>query len=288
MLTALRAYGLFVKGDFAEALALDNAAQLDRQQQGLERLGLIERVRSNCLYLTGDNEGADRSCLDMIAAAEESGNASQIAHAYYMSAIGVSSSDRDELAREYYEASFAAARRSGSPTDLAAAWTAKGFATVGDDETALDAFASADRLARSTGNRWMSAFARTEASCLRTIDGDLQRGCEGLADTVDIWYRAGEWAQQWLTLSRSVIALEQIGRSEVAAQVVGAIECHTTIDASPVMSTVRDRALEARQALVVQLGAERFEERRAEGIELPVASLVHRTRSALLGLPDGD
>ena len=42
----------------------------------------------------------------------------------------------------------------------------------------------------------------------------------GLAETVDAWYRADEWAQQWLTLSRCVIALERIKQHELAAEVL--------------------------------------------------------------------
>jgi hypothetical protein len=185
-----------------------------------------------------------------------------------------------------FEAAFDAARRSGSPTDLAGAWIALGFATRHDDDAALDAFASADRLARSAGNRWMSAFARTEASSLRVSLGDLERGCAGLAETVDIWYRAGEWAQQWLTLSRCVIALDGLGHHELAAELFGAIERHTTVDAPPVMPTVRDLALQTRASLEQRLGEHRAAELRADGALLTDAALVHRTRSALLGLSD--
>ena len=69
-------------------------------------------------------------------------------------------------------------------------------------------------------------------------------GCAGLAEVVDIWYRSGEWAQQWHTLSRCVIGLDRIGQPEVAAQVLGAIEAHTTMGGPPVMSTLRDLAFD--------------------------------------------
>jgi hypothetical protein len=237
-------------------------------------------------YLQGDYEAGDAACVRLIAVANDSGNASRQAHAYYLSSIAASSVGDYELARERHDAVFAAARRSGSPTDLASAWMARGFATQQDDEAALDAFSSADRLASSAGNRWMSAFACTEASILRVVRGDLVRGCAGLADTVDIWLRAGEWAQQWLTLARCVIALDRIGRPDLAAEVFGAVERHTRVDATPVMPTVRDLALATRESIGAQLGAERTDELLLNGAHQVVATLVHRTRSALLGLPD--
>ena len=149
---------------------------------------------------------------------------------------------------------------------------------------ALDAFASADRLARSAGNRWMSAFARTEASSLRVCMGDLVRGCAGLADTVDAWYRAGEWAQQWLTLSRCVIALDRLEQHEQAAEVLGAIELHSSVDAPPGMPSVLRTAVDTRESLLERFGAERAAELAMQGVQLPLAELVHRTRNTLLAV----
>lgn len=282
-LTALRGYGAFVRGEFDRALALADAAAEDELFLGVDSVGLVERVRGNVLYIVGDEPTAHVRCSELITVAEESGNASQRAHAYYMSSISSSCVALPDEARARYEAAFEAARSSGSPTDLAGAWVAKGFATRDDDDAALDAFASGDRLARSAGNRWMSAFACTEASGLRVAMGDLRRGCDGLAETIDIWFRTGEWAQQWLTLSRCIIALERIDRPELAAEVLGAIEMHTVVDASPVLPSVRDLTLAARESLFEQLGTDRAEELRAAGARRPVAELVYLTRDALLG-----
>lgn len=214
--------------------------------------------------------------------AGELGIPSLQAHANYQGSISSTSVGRGEEARARCEASFAAARRTGSPTDMASAWTAAGFASA-DPEAALDAFATGDRLARSAGNRWMSAFARTEASALRVLHGDLENGCRGLAETVDVWYRAGEWANQWLTLARCVIALDRLGRLEPAAEILGAIERHVAIEAPPAMSAVREAALVTRDSLESQLGADRCAQLVEFGSSMPVASVVTRARSALLG-----
>ena len=108
---------------------------------------------------------------------------------------------------------------------------------------------------------------------------------EGLAETVDTWYRAGEWAQQWLTLSRCVVALDRLALPELAVEVLGAIERHTNVDARPAMPTVSEAALATRASLLEQIGSDQAAELLDRGAQLPLAFLVHRTRSALLGRP---
>jgi hypothetical protein len=183
--------------------------------------------------------------------------------------------------RRFSELARRSAQRTGGITDLAEAWVSEGFATAGDDDAALSALAHADRLARSVNNRWMSAFARTEASGLRVLHGELERGCAELAELVDIWFRAGEWAQQWHTLMRCVIALDRIGRPAVAAEVLGAIEAHSALGAPPFKWELRRHLMETRDSLEVQLGADVASELRASGAALPVVTIVGRTRLAL-------
>jgi hypothetical protein len=133
----------------------------------------------------------------------------------------------------------------------------------------------------------MSAFARTEASGLLVHQGHLAEGCRGLAATVDAWFRAGEWAQQWHTLSRCVIALDRIGQPRLAAEVVGAIESHSTIGGPPVLTTLlRDLVFVTRDSIVRQLGVDQARELRARGATAPIAAIVERTRSALRGVAD--
>jgi predicted ATPase/DNA-binding winged helix-turn-helix (wHTH) protein len=286
-LTAVRAYGAWVRGEFERSLELAQDAADDERAQGLQPLGLVERVKGNVLYISGDPIGANEMCASLVPIAEASGNDARLAHAFYMSSVSLVSTGDVDGARVRYASAFEVARRSGSPTDLASAWTAKGFATLDDDPAALDAFAAADRIARSAGNRWMSAFASTEASSLRVCMGDLERGSEGLARTVETWYRAGEWAQQWLTLSRCIIALDRRGLPRLAAQVLGAIERHTTVDAGPCMPTVRESALATRDALTERLGEDQVTDLRRQGEELALSDLVQRTRNGLLGRDDG-
>ena len=115
--------------------------------------------------------------------------------------------------------------------------------------------------------------------------GDLEAGCEELAEQVDVWYRTGEWAQQWHTLMRCVIALDRIGQPAVAAEVLGSIEAHSAVGAPPLMVTLRDMVLDTRDSIETQLGPDRAGVCRAVGAALPVAATVERTRASLRGAP---
>ena len=99
---------------------------------------------------------------------------------------------------------------------------------------------------------------------------------------VALWYRAGEWSQQWHTLSRCMIALPQIGHTALVAELLGAIEAHATIGVAPMSSILHDVAVTVRDAIVSELGTDRADELQRAGASCPVDEIVHRTRRALL------
>ena len=197
-LTGMRAYGAWVRGEF------DLAIQLAEETRRLERaaLGLPQRSGgtnpANVLYIVGDAMTGHAEALRQIELAEESGNRSRLVHACYMGAVGHSSNGDYDEADALVARALELAKETASPTDLASAEVARGFASRTEDE-ALEAFTASDRIARSAGNRWMQAFALTEASGLLVSRGELEVGCAGLADMVGVWYRAGDWSQQWHT-----------------------------------------------------------------------------------------
>jgi hypothetical protein len=129
----------------------------------------------------------------------------------------------------------------------------------------------------------MHAFAYTEASGLLVSRGDLEIGCPALADMVGVWYRAGDWSQQWLTLSRCVIALDRIGEPDLAIELLGAIEAHATLGVAPMSSALQDVLFATRSQLVDSVGVERSEQLLAAGATCPVEEMVLRTRRALVG-----
>lgn len=280
----VRAYGAFCRGEFGRSLELAAAAERAEQTLGVAPVGLVERVRANVYYAIDELERGIAENAHLIELANASGNDSRRAHAFYMASVAASSCGDYDEGHRLSQLSRRAAELTGGVTDLACSWVAEGFSIHGDDAHALSAFSHGDRLARSVGNRWLSAFARTEIGALRVSHGDLGPGCEELAEQVDVWYRTGEWAQQWHTLMRCVIALDRIGQPAVAAEVLGSIEAHSAVGAPPLMVTLRDLVLDTRDSIEQQLGADQAAACRAAGAVLPVATTVERTRLALRGL----
>jgi predicted ATPase/DNA-binding winged helix-turn-helix (wHTH) protein len=280
LLTGMRAYGFWVRGEFELALSLAEETRRLEQELSVEPSGLAERVLGNVLYITDRAEPGNVAGMRQLALAEASGNESRLVHALYMAAVAFSSEGRFDEARDLVARARELAEHTRSPTDLASVAVAEGFSSQTDAD-ALDAFVRADRIARGAGNRWMSGFAYTEAAGLLTARGEVKEGCAGLAEMVELWYRAGEWSQQWHTLSRCVIAFDRIGHPELAMELVGAIEAHATLGVAPMTSILHDVAFAVRDALIESMGEARATELRTAGATSPIDDLVVRTRRAL-------
>ncbi|MFN0088700.1 MAG: ATP-binding protein [Acidimicrobiales bacterium] len=283
LMLAIAAYGAWVRGEYERAVALAESARALERSSGEAPSGLVERVLANVYYTVGQLDDGMAEAARQVEVAEHSGIASRVAHACYMYSVASSSTGALEEGRRLAARARAAGAQTGSPTDLASALVADAYAADPDHERALEAFAAADRLARLAGNRWMSAFARTEASGILLRRGQLTEACAELAELVDLWHRAGEWSQQWHTLTRCMMALDRLGQAGLAAEVVGAIDAHAAMGAPPSMGSLRTFAFEIRDSLSSQLGADRMEQRCAAGASRPLVETVDRVRSALLG-----
>lgn len=278
-LLGIQAYSAWMRGEFTRALDLSrmvSAIEADRQ---LTPCGLAERTTGNVQYVLGETEAGLITTRRQLDLAEADGTPSRIVHASYMHSIALSLHDLEE-SRRLADRARLMAERSGSPTDAASALVAAAFSAA-DQASALDAFERADQHARKARNRWLSAFARTEFYGLLLAEGRLQEACGGLAEMVDVWFRAGEWSQQWVTLSRCVVALTATGQAQSAAEIIGAVNQHAVIAATPVVATLRDRTLEAEGELRSILGDEEYQRCRAIGAEMPVVEVVHSARAAL-------
>jgi predicted ATPase/DNA-binding winged helix-turn-helix (wHTH) protein len=284
MLTGMRAYGAWVRGEFDLAVSLAEETRRLETALAVPPTGLAERVLGNVLSIIDRSGDANVESARQVELAEAAGNRSRLVHACYMASVALSTEGDFDGAARYVERAHTEALKTESLTDLASVAVAQGFASV-DEDDALEAFVTAERLASSAGNRWMSAFALTEVSGLLVHRGDVDKGCAGLADMVALWQRSGDWSQQWLTLSRCVIAFHRVGQTELAAEVLGAIEAHAMLGVAPMSSTLRGVAFTTRDELVSELGAERAEQLRAAGASCPVEDIVQRTRRALLARP---
>jgi predicted ATPase len=281
-LTGMRAYGAWVRGEFGLAVELAEETRRLEDELSVFPSGLAERTLANVSYIAGDAMTGHDEALRQIELAEESGNRSRLVHACYLGAVGHSSNGDYDEAGALVERVFALARETGSPTDLASAEVARGFVSRTEDE-ALEAFTASEQIAGRVGNRWMQGFAFTEASGLLVSRGEFEPGCAGLADMVGVWYRAGDWSQQWHTLSRCMIALDRIGQTDLAIELLGAIDKHAMLGVAPMSSILQDLVLATRTKLVESTSTARAGELLAAGAACPVVDIVLRTRRALMG-----
>ena len=85
-------------------------------------------------------------------------------------------------------------------------------------------------------------------------------------------------------MGRCVVALIAIDEPELAAMAIGAVEARTALGSPPFVVYLRDRAVAAAGELAESLGQVQFEELHAAGAALPIVDVIHRTRTALLGI----
>ena len=170
----------------------------------------------------------------MVAEARESASDGRLAHALYMQSVAHTSIGDHEQGARLADASAHAAERSGSPTALAQSTYASGLALATTDvAVAIDRLDRAAALADSVGNRWLRAFAMTEAMWLRAGRGEILTALRGYRHVVDTWFQGGDWANQWLSLRHLAGIFADVGRYEEAALLFGAVEAAGASTALP-------------------------------------------------------
>jgi predicted ATPase/DNA-binding SARP family transcriptional activator len=227
-------YGAFVRGEFDRAAALANQAVELRERIGATPCGLPERVLSNALFYMGEHDAAVDWMERMADCARSLGRRGRLAHALYMRSVAATSLGDPQVGVSLAQESLDAAASSASPTALAQATYATGFAIAADQPArAVDLLDEAAALAESVGNRWMRAFAMTEATWLRAKRGDLRQALAGCQEVVTTWFRGGDWANQWLSLRHiaGILALQH--HDEAAAILSGAVDAAGARSALP-------------------------------------------------------
>ncbi len=73
------------------------------------------------------------------------------------------------------------------------------------------------------GNRWIQAFALTEVLWLEARQGRPRQALARYIDVIDLWYRGGDWANQWLSLRHVFGILVQLRADLAAATLHGAL-----------------------------------------------------------------
>jgi hypothetical protein len=181
----------------------------------------------------------------------------------------------------------AAAERCGSPTARAQAAYADGLARRATDSAeAEEILRRAADLGNDGGNRWIRAFALTEVDWLSAQHGRVAEGLRGFAEVIDLWYRGGDWANQWLSMRHVLGILTDLGAHRAAAVLHGALVAAGAAAALPFEPGDAERlAAEANRARGV-LGAADFAIAVRRGAAMNDADIVTYVRAEIDRLLD--
>jgi hypothetical protein len=283
--TATAAYGRFVRGDLNHAMALAERSLHVEQQLQLPPCGLHWRTMGNVAYYRGyADEGAD-ICQRMIDAARASGDAARLVHALYMASVGLASADRTADSRRLADEAVSIADRIGNPTSLASACYAHALTIESQDPgraAALLRAAVAHGIAAQ--NHWIVAFARTELVSLAGRRGDLNDALSTARGVIDTWYRAGDWANQWLTLRHVAGVLAQYGEAHHAAVLHAAVRIASAEMAMPIEATDGRRVAAILERLPSELGPDGLAAAETEAESMTANAVVATTQRIITQL----
>jgi predicted ATPase/DNA-binding SARP family transcriptional activator len=228
------AYGRFVRGEIDAAIDLGQRALTLADECGTDTYGIAERTLGNACFFRGDMD----STFDAVARQLDGANAAcddaRIAHAYYMASLGETRTGDAAAGSRHANLAMDAARRSGNPTAIAQAAYCLGiWAAATDPARAREELARSEALAGDVGNHWFELFARTETLWLQALDGDPYPALAGYADVLVAWHRAGDWANQWLSLRHVFGICCQVGADELAMIIHSLLERADATDAYP-------------------------------------------------------
>ncbi|CAN5758470.1 BTAD domain-containing putative transcriptional regulator [soil metagenome] len=266
LVLAIAAYGRFVRGDLDHSIEYGDRAVEMSQQLGEGSSGLAERSLGNSWFYRGEAEVAQR-WIDRMLDDARTGSDARLAHALYMRSVAFTSVGDPVRGAWFADEALAVARRCGSPSALAQAFYALGLALEGRDApSATEHLQHAAELAAGAGNRWIQAFALTEVLWLEAREGSPRSALAGFAGVIDIWFRGGDWANQWLSLRHVFGILVQLRDHDAAATLHGALSAIGAAYALPfapsdaeqideLVNQLRDEMRSAEFAAAVRRGA---------------------------------
>ncbi len=282
LVLATAGYGRFVRGDLDQAMELAERSLAVEQQLGLPPCGLHWRTMGNVFYYRGQAGRAADICQRMVGAARTSGDDARLVHALYMASVGLASAARTDESRLLADEAVSLARRTENPTSLASALHAQALTLEPlDPDRAASMLEEAVTHGSAVNNRWIVAFARTELVSLAGRRGDLDGALRLAREVIDMWYRAGDWANQWLTLRHVAGVLAQRGDYEDAAVLHAAIRVASAELAMPIEASDLRRVGAILERLPEALGPARFADAEARGAAMAAKKVVHSTQDVI-------
>jgi hypothetical protein len=180
---------------------------------------------------------------------------------------------------------FSAAANSRSPTALAQAHYAQGLAlkSTSPVESAAELQRAAD-IASNAGNRWIQAFALTEVLWLEANQGRPREALARYIDVIDLWYRGGDWANQWLSLRHVFGILVELRADFGAATLHGALTAAGAAYALPFEAADAQRIGVLVDILRDRLGAAAFASAVRRGTTFSDGEIIDFVRAQIYAL----
>ncbi|MGH8241611.1 MAG: hypothetical protein ACREXP_31955, partial [Steroidobacteraceae bacterium] len=223
LVLAIAAYGRFVRGDLGQSIEYGERAREASRRLGVGSSGLAERALGNSWFYRGEADVAQQ-WIDRLLDDARSGSTARLTHALYMRSVAFTSVGDPVRGAALADEALDAARQCGSPTALAQALYALGVSLKSTDAAgATEHLQRAADVAAGAGNRWIQAFALTEVLWLEAREGSPLTALARFADVIDMWFRGGDWANQWLSLRHVFGILVQQRDHRAAATLHGAL-----------------------------------------------------------------
>jgi predicted ATPase/DNA-binding SARP family transcriptional activator len=278
------AYGRFVRGDLEGAIELGERAVAAARLLGVDSSGLPERALGNAWFYRGDYARGAEWTDRMIASARR-GSPARLAHALYMRSVAFTTVGDNVKGAQFAADSAVAASNSGSSTAHAEAWYAQGLArkSTNPQEATAELQRAAD-VAREAGNRWIQAFALTEVLWLEARQGRPREALARYIDVIDLWFRGGDWANQWLSLRHVFGILVQLRADIGAATLHGALTAAGSAYALPFEAADAQRINALVDDLRHRLGAATFAAAVRRGSSLSDGEIIEFVRAQIRAL----
>lgn len=284
VVVAVGAYGRFVRGDLEGAIDLAERSLEAADRLAVDGSGLAERALGNAWFYQGDS-ARGLYWNDLMVSSALTGSAARLAHAYYMRSVGFSSLGDTVNGVRFAEMACTAAARSGSPSAQAQALYATGASLAATDpEEATILLQEAADVASNVGNRWIQAFALTEVLWLEARQGRPREALQRYADVIELWYRGGDWANQWLSLRHVFGILVQLRADLGAATLHGALSAAGTAYALPFAVADAERITSLVDELRDRIGSANFASAVRRGASLNDGEIVHFVHGQIAAL----
>jgi predicted ATPase/DNA-binding SARP family transcriptional activator len=279
------AYGRYVRGEIDAAIDLGERAAELANRECTDCLGMADRALGNAYVFRGDTRRSSAALDRLVDEAAASGSDARIAHACYMRSLSETRAAGADVGLKYAELAAQAANRCGNHTALAQAAYATGVWTATTDPAhSRENLQRSETLAHEAGNLWFELFARTETLWLRAIDGEPAEALRAFADVTAAWHRAGDWANQWLSLRHVLGICHMLGADELAAVIYGALVRAGAIDAFPFEPSSAAQLAQTVVEIREGLGEQRFEAAHQHGQSASTSTVIDLIVSQLQAL----